>query len=422
MTEEVKPDRRQQEAIDAIVQSDDSFALTGGPGTGKTTTLHRAIQELGESNQTFLLLAPTGKAALRMQQKARHPASTIHRFLWSRDMEERLARTRVVIIDEASMADTETLGQLASLMTNHGCRVVLVGDPNQLPPVGPGAPFEDAIRSGKMPNVHLETIYRQKGDSWVVDNAYRVLAGEMVDLKDTHDFRFISTTGTGVSIAEASLQWLAEKYAHSTPADFQILSPQRKDADNYDTGATTQRINKLVQDRTQSPGGRFSLPWGEVFREGDRVIQTRNNYDANIVNGQMGEITSAHEDGLTVRFDGEGESVYYSDVALVSDNGRPPPSPRDLDLAYAVTVHKSQGSEWDSICFIADHRHKRMLQRRLFYTAITRTKNKLTIIGTEEAVAHAVRVSDVEQRNTLLAQKMKGEVALYGSSDFDPCA
>lgn len=406
-------------AVEGIADSSGAFCMTGGPGVGKTTTLRAAVERLVLQGKRFLLLAPTGKAALRIMQQTGHTATTIHRVLWSPDVVAKLAGIDVVLIDEASMVDTQTLGELATLLTLHSdARLVLVGDPNQLPPVGPGMPFEDILRSEVVPRVNLKTVYRQKGDSWVVDNAYRILAGEMIDLRPTHDFSFVESK----QITNDAMRYLAAKFAEDAhPASYQILSPQRKEQDNWDTGATTQRINKTVQERTQSlgDGGKFSLPWGEVYRVGDRVIQTRNNYTANVVNGQMGTVMYADDEGLRVRFDGEDGELTYSDIATSDERGKPPPSPRELDLAFAVTVHKSQGSEWKEVCIIADPCHKRMLQRRLFYTAITRASEKLTIIGTEEAVVTAVKANQIEQRNTLLRQKLTGEEALYGTACFE---
>ena len=412
-------DPEQQQAVDAIVHSAGALAITGGPGVGKTTTLATAIHELELAKKNFLLLAPTGKAALNITRKTQKPASTIHRLLWTKNADEMFSGVDVVIIDEASMVDTEILGQLSTLLLlNSNARLVLVGDHNQLPPVGPGLPFEDILAAGTIPRVHLKTIHRQKGENWVIDNAYRVLDGEMIDLSPCPSFQFIEST----NISRDVLQFLAMKYGDDVdPSAYQVLSPQRIEQDKWDTGATTQRINKLVQEGSSSRGGTYTARWGEVFREGDRVIQTKNNYSAHVVNGQMGEVVFADSECLTVRFDEEGTVVTYRDGAGgVNEDGRPTPSPSELDVAYAITVHKSQGSQWREVCLVADKAHKRMLQRRLFYTAITRCEEKLTIIGSEEAIVYAIKANTVANRNTLLAEKLKGEVALYGTASFQP--
>ena len=401
-------DREQAMAVDAIVNSRSGFILTGGPGTGKTTTLKAAIEALEQAGKRYLLLAPTGKAAMRISETTGRVAGTIHRLLWSKNREEQVRSADVIVVDESSMVDIEIMGQLCRLMQENGLpRLVLVGDPNQLPPVGPGAPFEDAIKADVFERVHLTQVYRQKKGSWVIDNAYKILAGEMVSLVDTADFTFVDTDRIELSV----LHYFAAKDSEgANPSSYQVLSPQRRENDRYDSGATTQRINRSVQEHSPASAGIFEQQWGEKYREGDRVVQTKNNYRAQVVNGQMGTVLSADADGLTVRLDDDKELRY-------SEGGNETmPSPSDLDLAFAVTVHKSQGSQWKSICFVMDAKHTRMLQRRLFYTAITRSEDHLTIIGSREAVARAVKTDMVDQRNTLLVQKLKGDVSFDGTA------
>jgi exodeoxyribonuclease V alpha subunit len=389
------------------------LCLTGGPGTGKTTTVREGIKALEAADQRYILLAPTGKAALRLSNVTGRPATTIHRLLYSQRCDETLSRVQVALIDESSMVDTEIMGDFSRAMVRNGLpRLILVGDPNQLPPVGPGRPFEDTLLSKRVETVELKTIHRQKGDSWVIDNAYRVLAGEMVSLEPTKDFTFIETD----RIAEEALSYLAKQYAHKVdPNSYQVLSPQRREGDSFDNGATTERINRMVQAADKSRGGVFTFEWGSKLREGDRVIQTKNNYEAGVVNGQQGTVVQATSDGVLVRFedlgvdDTENSGIWYSDFQEKA------PSPTELELAYAVTVHKAQGSEWADIFLVCDKLHTRMLQRRLFYTAITRTRNHLTLVGSVDAIQRAVKTNTINDRNTLLLDKLNGKYDFHGA-------
>jgi exodeoxyribonuclease V alpha subunit len=405
----------QRQAVESILESQ-STLVCGGAGTGKTFTLQRAVHELEEAGKRYLLIAPTGKAALRMRSVIQRPASTIHRLLYNRNVDSALRNIDVVIVDEASMVDSELMGELSRKLLTNNCRIVLVGDPNQLPPVGPGKPFEDIITSKVLPTVELKTIYRQKGDSWVLDNAWKVLEGVMVDLEDTHDFTFIETEEIeGEALQYLGRQWKAER----NPSNYQVISPQRVDNQTYDSGATTGRINKGVQDHSEPDGpGIFDFEWGQKFRTGDRIIQTTNNYTVGVVNGQQGVITQATTDGVFVKFDEsfdeERGPIWYSDLAGSEAN----PSPRELDLSYAITVHKSQGNQFLDVFFAADKRHTRMLQRRLFYTAITRTERHLTIAGSREAVQRAIKTNMVNDRNTLLQAKLQGKYDWFGSKVF----
>lgn len=333
---EIELNQEQNDGVDAGLTAK-AVCICGGAGTGKTTLVRVLVNELEAAGQRYILLAPTGKAALRLSAATQRQAMTIHRLLYARDTDAILARIQVALIDESSMVDLELAGQLAVKLNRFGIRVVLIGDPNQLPPVGPGRPFEDIITSRSVPTIELKTIYRQKGDSWVLDNAQKVLRGEMVDLNDTHDFTFIDTD----NIASAAVDWLNQRWSQNmNPSTFQVLTGQRVENSKYDSGATTERINNLVQEVTRpDSSGVFALEWGAKFRVGDRVIQTQNNYKSGVVNGQQGIVVAANSDGLRVEFDtaaeGDERQVWYSDVG-----GETTPDPRELDLAFAITVHK----------------------------------------------------------------------------------
>lgn len=404
----------QQQGVESILHSQ-STLIEGAAGTGKTTLVKSAIEELERAGKRYLLLAPTGKAALRMRATTKRPASTIHRVLYAKDAETQFANVDVVLVDESSMVDLELMGELCKKVLLCRCRLVLIGDPNQLPPVGPGKPFEDALLAvpTSVSKIVLKTIYRQQGDSWVLDNAHKVLAGEMVSLENTHDFTFIETN----EIASHVLTYLGSMWEAARHAStFQVISPQRRESQYRDSGATTERINELVQENTQADGpGVFEFEWGRKFRTGDRVIQTTNNYQVGVVNGQQGVITRADLDGVTVKFD---EAMEDEATVLYSISAHEVPSPRELDLAFGITVHRSQGSQWQDILFIADPKHSFMLQRRLFYTAITRTEKRLTIVGSREAVARAIKTNHPNERRTLLQEKLKGKVDWIGTHQY----
>jgi exodeoxyribonuclease V alpha subunit len=407
--------QKQRDAVEAGVHAEASI-LTGGPGTGKTTTVKAIVEALRKDDQRALLLAPTGKAALRMQSVIGLPASTIHRAIRSQNVRELFGRHSVAIVDEASMVCSELGGEFASHVVASGIRVIFVGDKDQLPPVGPGRPFEDAVNSGVVPTVVLDRVYRQHAKSWVLDNAYKILAGEMVDLENQEDFRFIETNDATAS----AIDYIADKWEKGIPSqEFQIITPQRVDSKTKDTGATTERINTLIQENMEpDEPGEYAMEWGKVLKNGDRVIQTTNNYIAGVVNGQLGNIIKATSEGVLVKFDesfgDNNEGVWYADAP----GNLSIPDPSELDLAYGITVHKSQGSQWPHVAFIADERHSSMLQRRLFYTAVTRTERFLTIIGSRGAVARAVSSSRNDERNTLFEQKLRGELAFRGSHDI----
>lgn len=404
---------KQQMAVEAI-ESAQSTLVCGAAGSGKTTALRHAIDVLEQAGKRYMLLAPTGKAALRMRAATRRPASTIHKVLFAKNADSTFHNIDVVIVDEASMVDSELMGDLCKKLLIHNCRIALVGDPNQLPPVGPGKPFEDALLASPdgVTKVVLDTIYRQQGDSWVLDNAQKILDGEMVSLTNTHDFTFVETED---HITEHTLEYLGRMWeTDDHPSTFQVISPQKVDNRNYDSGATTERINSTVQESTTPDGpGVFEFEWGRKFRTGDRVIQTTNNYKIGVVNGQQGIVLSADVDGLRVQFD---EATENDAAVLYSITSTECPHPRELDLAYAITVHRSQGSQWTNVLFVADQRHTRMLQRRLFYTAITRTEKHLTIVGTRDAIERAIKTNLPNERKTLLQEKLTGRVAWIGEA------
>ena len=370
--------------------------ITGGPGTGKTTVLKGILSLLSQMQLRCVLAAPTGRAAKRLTEVTGEDASTIHRLLEStidpktgkmffvRDADNPL-RADAVIVDEMSMVDVPLLYSLLEAIPP-GKRLILVGDPDQLPPVGPGFPFSDCLRSGMLPTVSLTEIFRQAQKSLIVMNAHRVNQGEMPELRDTHsDFFFLPRRSE-----EAVCQTIAELCAVRLPKNMgippeqtQVLSPTRKGV----TG--TGNLNRLLQQALNPPSPeKKERAFGDFsFREGDRVMQIRNNYDimwrkidtgasgAGIFNGDVGVITAIDPAAETV-------TVLYDDREADYDFTQL----NELEPAYAITVHKSQGSEYRAAILAAWNGSEYLLSRSVLYTAITRARELLIIVGKEQTI------------------------------------
>ena len=394
--------------------------ITGGPGTGKTTILNGILELLGRMQLRCLLAAPTGRAAKRLSEVTGEDASTIHRLLeagidpatgkmfFARD-EENPLKCDAVIVDEMPMVDIQLLHSLLQAIPQ-GKRLILVGDPDQLPPVGPGFPFGDMLRSGVLPSVRLTEIFRQAQQSLIVMNAHRVNQGEMPDLKCvTSDFFFMRR-----SSEEAVCSLIRDLCATRLPQNMgipsdqiQVLSPTRKGA------VGTVNLNRLLQEALNPPGpDKKERAFGDyLFREGDRVMQIRNNYDilwkktdasmvgAGIFNGDVGIIQSIDtgSETLSVLFD---DKVAEYDFTQLSE----------LEPAYAMTVHKSQGSEYRAVVLTAWNGSPYLLSRSILYTAITRARELLVIVGKEETVGVMVENAKKNRRYSGLKLRLQGKV------------
>ena len=394
--------------------------ITGGPGTGKTTILNGILELLGRMQLRCLLAAPTGRAAKRLSEVTGEDASTIHRLLeagidpatgkmfFARD-EENPLKCDAVIVDEMSMVDIQLLHSLLQAIPQ-GKRLILVGDPDQLPPVGPGFPFGDMLRSGVLPSVRLTEIFRQAQQSLIVMNAHRVNQGEMPDLKCvTSDFFFMRR-----SSEEAVCSLIRDLCSARLPQNMgipsdqiQVLSPTRKGA------MGTVNLNRLLQEALNPPGpDKKERAFGDyLFREGDRVMQIRNNYDilwkktdasmvgAGIFNGDVGIIQSIDtgSETLSVLFD---DKVAEYDFTQLSE----------LVPAYAMTVHKSQGSEYRAVVLTAWNGSPYLLSRSILYTAITRARELLVIVGKEETVGIMVENAKKNRRYSGLKLRLQGKV------------
>lgn len=363
--------------------------VTGGPGTGKSTTLRTALTKLLGEGKRVALAAPTGKAARRMSEATGgYEASTIHRLLgWTRDgwlyHEGNKLPYDVVIIDESSMIDVRLAADLMAALPGYA-RIIFVGDANQLPSVGPGRVLADLVESNAVPIARLTHVHRAAAESWICRNAPKVLAGVALELAPLPDFRFIEADSIDDVAAAVRRVVTLPEYKGA-----QVLSPQRT------TAAGTEALNNALQgvlNPPKGPGAEWKL--GEtLLREGDRVIHTKNDYTLNVYNGEVGTILGVSQSEMVVDF-GDRQICYSRDAAFA------------LDLAYALTIHKCQGSEFAWVVCIVHSGHSYMLTRQLFYTAITRAKTGVILIGNQKGIAVATSAKAPPVRNTALVARM----------------
>ena len=406
----------------AIRQAASSGVLlvTGGPGTGKTTILNGIISLFGQMQLRCVLAAPTGRAAKRLTEVTGEEASTIHRLLeanidqntgklfFVRD-ENTPLKADAVIVDEMSMVDVQLLHSLLQAIPGNK-RLILVGDPDQLPPVGPGFPFGDMLRAGTLPTVRLTEIFRQARESLIVMNAHRVNQGEMPELRKVDSDFFFLRRASEDAVCQTIRDLCTTRLPKNMgiPADqIQVLTPTRKG------GIGTWNLNGILQEalnpsspeKKERKAGEFS------FREGDRVMQIRNNYDimwkktdgsavgAGIFNGDVGTITAIDPgmETVTVVFDDREAEYDFTQLG-------------ELEPAYAMTVHKSQGSEYRAVILAAWNGSPYLLSRSILYTAITRARELLIIVGREETVATMTENAKKNRRYSGLKLRLQGKV------------
>ena len=410
---------QEQEAAIRAAATSGLLLITGGPGTGKTTILKGILELLGQMQLKCLLAAPTGRAAKRLTEVTGEDASTIHRLLeagidpntgkmfFAKD-ENNPLKADAVIVDEMSMVDVQLLHALLQAVPQ-GKRLILVGDADQLPPVGPGFPFSDMLRSGVLPTVRLTEIFRQAQQSLIVMNAHRVNQGHLPDLKTvSSDFFFMrrqNEEGLCSLIRDLCTTRLPKNMG--IPADqIQVLSPTRKG------GVGTVNLNRILQqalnpaapDKKEKAFGDF------IFREGDRVMQIRNNYDilwkksdggsigTGIFNGDIGTILKIdpQAETMTILFDDKETDYDFTQL-------------NELEPAYAMTVHKSQGSEYRCVILTAWNGSPYLLSRSIVYTAITRARELLIVVGKEETVAVMTQNDKKNRRYSGLKLRLQGK-------------
>jgi exodeoxyribonuclease V alpha subunit len=397
---------KQREAVQMAYSKKVSI-LTGGPGTGKTTSLRALLMVLRKRKISIALAAPTGRAAKRLTEATGaigFEARTLHRLLDFVPHENTYARDETnplpyqfVIVDEVSMVDILLFYHLLKALPPNA-HLMLVGDADQLPPVGPGNVLRDLLRSEAIPTVRLTELFRQAQQSQIVVNAHRINAGQMPSLKreQATDFFFVHEDDP-VHAQQLVLDFVQRripKHYHLNPmTDIQVLSPM------YRGPVGVNSLNEELQARL-NPDATVTLEWGgRVFRVGDKVMQQRNNYDKGVFNGDVGWIRSIQKENSTIKV----EFLEEAGPLLVSYEFH---ELDELTLAYAVTVHKSQGSEYPAIVMPLVREHYMLLQRNLLYTAITRAKRLCVLIGQPRALEVAVRNDRVALRNTALAERL----------------
>ena len=385
-----------REAIDKKV-----MVVTGGPGTGKTTIINSIIRIYRRLGQRVLLAAPTGRAAKRMSEASGHEAKTIHRLLefspkdgrFKKDEDNPLSAD-LIVIDETSMMDIVLMYQFLKAVPWEAT-LVLVGDVNQLPSVGAGNVLKDIIESERIPTVRLTEIFRQARESLIVVNAHRVNNGQMPVTDKTgaslQDFYFFQAEEPELAlqkIVELCKEKIPRKFGYKPVDDIQVLTPMHRGV----IGAAN--LNAELQ-KHLNPSTDELVRGGMSLKVGDKVMQIRNNYDKEVFNGDIGRIVKIdkEEQEVVVNYDGKTVRYEYSELD-------------EIVLAYAVSVHKSQGSEYPVVVMPVLTQHYILLQRNLLYTGITRGKRLVVLVGTKKAVAIAIRNNKPQKRYTLLRERL----------------
>ena len=392
---------KQREAVEKSLESG-MTVITGGPGTGKTTVVQTIIRLAEQEGLRILLCAPTGRAAKRLAETTQRKAKTIHRLLIPDGRqgriqvfeynETKLLPADLVIVDEVSMLDMEMMYHLLSALKPQ-CRCILVGDADQLPSVGAGAVLHDIIASGQVPVVRLDTIFRQQEGGRIVTNAHLINSGRLPVVNEDPEFRFVEIEDEAQGAEKISALYNSELLETGDKFAVQVLSPMYKNPCGVDN------LNQLIQGRFNPPAeGKGELKGKNViFRVGDKVMQKHNDYEKGVFNGDIGEIFAIQKDMVYVRY--PEQDVKYEGQEV-----------DEITLAYAITVHKSQGSEYHTVIMVLVNSHAIMLQRNLFYTAVTRAKRKVILVGSKRAVQTAVQNQRTSRRFTLLIPRLQREL------------
>lgn len=409
---EIELAAQQRDALRRVLRSK-VLVITGGPGTGKTTIVRGVIHVLGETGQRIALCAPTGRAAKRLEEATGEQARTIHRLLgysprtktFTIDPDNPL-EADALIVDEVSMIDVPLFHELLRAVPPQ-CRIILVGDADQLPSVGPGAVLQSLITCGVVEVARLSEIFRQAQESLIVVNAHRVNQGEMPALGgdepegqeprgEVRDFYFIERGEPEAAIGtikELVTSRIPRRFGVDPFDDIQVLVPMRRGT------LGTYNLNRELQGWL-NPHGEAVIRGERELRRGDKVMQVRNNYDLDVYNGDIGRIEAIEPEERIVRVRFDERVVDYDQDAL-----------EDLVLAYACSIHKSQGSEYPVVVIVLTTQHYAMLQRNLLYTALTRGKKLVVLVGSRKAVGLALRNDRVQRRNCRLAERLNPSFA-----------
>ena len=392
--------KRQMEAIKCAAENK-VMVITGGPGTGKTTIINAILKIFSKLRVKIMLAAPTGRAAKRMSEATGHEAKTIHRMLeysiqkgGFQKNEEKPLNCDLLVVDEASMIDTILMHHLLKAIPP-GATFILVGDVNQLPSVGAGNVLKDIIASGKMQVVELNEIFRQAKESLIIVNAHKINSGLLPSFKSSgqklDDFYFVEQEDPEEVlriILELTKERIPRRFGFDPVDDIQVLTPMHKGV--VGAGNLNVELQKVL-----NPVENGVLRGGFSFRVSDKVMQVKNNYDKEVFNGDIGRITSIdpeHQE-ITISFDGRDIPYDYTDLD-------------EIVLAYAVSVHKSQGSEYPAVVMPILTQHYVLLQRNLVYTAVTRGRQLVVMVGTVKALAIGVRNDKTRKRYTYLRQRL----------------
>jgi exodeoxyribonuclease V alpha subunit len=394
--------KSQREAIDLAIKSK-VLVITGGPGVGKTTLVNSILKIVQAKDAEVLLCAPTGRAAKRLFESTGVEAKTIHRLLefdpktfgFKRNAENRL-KANLVVVDESSMIDIVLMNQLLRAVPDKAA-LLLVGDVDQLPSVGPGCVLGDIIASETVPVVCLTEIFRQAATSQIIVNAHRINQGKIpfkpTDQSELTDFYFIAAE-TPEEITNKLLQVVCERipkrFGLDPVRDVQVLTPMHRG------GLGTRSLNIELQKRLNTSNGPQISKFGWSYGVGDKVIQTVNNYDKEVFNGDIGTISEIDMEEQELLIEFYGREVNYDATDL-----------DEISLAYAASIHKSQGSEYPAVVIPLAMQHFMMLERNLIYTAVTRGKKLVVIVGQPKALALAIKNKRSATRVTTLAHRLR---------------